>query len=118
MYKVEIMQAIADAVEDCDMYSTAYLISDVASIYAGDTLLNKYAVAKLAELLINNQYELKDAVQICFGNFVVKRTPVEEFNFFYNKYSESTVQFEHDFLNGMLAVAKWFDLPVKGREDE
>ncbi|GLC88232.1 hypothetical protein [Lysinibacillus piscis] len=117
MCKIEITQAIAEAEKACHPIEISFYIREMASVYGNHSCVRS-ACRKLGDLLIENGYELEDAVQICFGNFVVKRTPVEEFNFFYNKYSESPVQFEHDFLNGMLAVTKWFDLPVKGREDE
>lgn len=117
MARVKISPEIEVALNDCKSYSTASLIADVATIYAGYELLGKKS-RSLAILLIDKGYILEDAIQICFGIYEVERTPVEQFNFFYDKYSQSNLQLEKDFLGGMLAVAKWFDLPVKGRENK
>lgn len=59
---------------------------------------------------------LKVAELLAYG-YEVEQTPEERFNYFYDKYSKSNIQFEKDFLNGMLAVAKWFNLDVKGAND-
>lgn len=57
-----------------------------------------------------------ELIRALYIGYEINETPVEKFNYFYNKYSQSDLMFEKDFLGGMLAVAKWFDLPVKGRE--
>ncbi|AVK85296.1 hypothetical protein C3943_18070 [Lysinibacillus sp. B2A1] len=113
--KVKVSREIAEAAEICSAFSRAMLISDVSSIYAGFTMADKSST-RLAKLLVKDNYELEDAIQICFGEYEVKETPVERFNYFYDKYSQSDILFKKDFLGGMLAVAEWFDLPVKGRE--
>ncbi|MDC6268041.1 hypothetical protein [Lysinibacillus fusiformis] len=113
--KVQVSREVADAAEVCNKFSRAMLISHVSSIYAGFTMVDKSST-RLAKLLVKDNYELEEVIQICFGEYEVKETPVERFNYFYDKYSRSDILFEKDFLGGMLAVAEWFDLPVKGRE--
>ncbi|WP_342442869.1 hypothetical protein MHB65_06905 [Lysinibacillus sp. FSL K6-0075] len=58
-----------------------------------------------------------ELIRALYIGYEVNETPVEKFNYFFDKYSQSDIMFEKDFLGGMLAVAKWFDLPVKGREE-
>jgi len=60
-----------------------------------------------------NKLSMSEMAQAMFVGYEVEETPEEKFNYFYDKYSKSKIQFERDFLNGMIAVAEWFNLDVK-----
>jgi hypothetical protein len=73
---------------------------------------NNFEGSKVEALCMKNISPFQLAV-ILINGYEVEETPKEKFNYFYDKYSKSDIQFEKDFLNGMIAVAEWFDLDVK-----
>lgn len=109
MDKVKVSREIANSLD----YVTR-TFSNEAIIYAHVKEPNSWALDKNRAL---NGLELDTLIRSLYIGYEVEETPVEKFNYFYDKYSQSNLMFEKDFLGGMLAVAKWFDLPVKGREE-
>lgn len=108
MDKVQVSREISDALD----YVTSRFNNEVI-IDAHVRCPNGWVLDSNRAL---NNMELDTIIRALYIGYEVKETPVETFNYFYDKYTESNIMFEKDFLGGMLAVAKWFDLPVKGRE--
>lgn len=91
-----------------------WTLTEVFNICTADYDLNRESIKTLRVWHYGNNDEGEGLMNLLLGNYEVKETPEEKFNYFYDKYSQSDIQFEKDFLNGMLAVAKWFELGVKG----
>lgn len=109
MSKVKVSREISGALDH-----VTRTFSNEAIIYAHVKEPNSLVLDKNRAL---NGLELDMLIRALYIGYEVEETPVEKFNYFYDKYSQSNLMFEKDFLGGMLAVAKWFDLPVKGREE-
>lgn len=93
-----------------------WTITEVFNMCTADFDVCQEHIKTLRKWHYENNDEGEGLMNLLLGNYEVKETPEEKFNYFYDKYSESTLQFEQDFFNGMMAVAEWFDLSVKGRE--
>lgn len=109
MDKVRVSREVADALDH-----VTRTFSNEAIIYAHVTKPEGWLLDHNRAL---NRISLDMITRALYIGYEVNETPVEKFNYFYDKYSQSDIMFEKDFLGGMLAVAKWFDLPVKGREE-
>ncbi|WP_342557322.1 hypothetical protein [Lysinibacillus sp. FSL P4-0201] len=109
MDKVKVSRDVADALDH-----VTRTFSNEAIIYAHVTKPEGWLLDENQAL---NRISLDMLIRALYIGYEVNETPVERFNYFYDKYSQSDILFEKYFLSGMLAVAKWFDLPVKGREE-
>jgi len=113
MDKLQVTQEIADAVKACEVIHEALLISEIGGVFYGKTASNVNA-QNLAELL-KSHYTLEEAVQICFGEYVIVRTPEEEIAEIYNKkVSRFWEVHQEGVRHGIRYVATAFNLKIKG----
>ncbi|AVK84023.1 hypothetical protein C3943_10775 [Lysinibacillus sp. B2A1] len=113
MDKVQVTQEIADALKACEVLNKAFLIREIGNVFYGTSASSVYA-GKLADLL-KAQYSLEEAVQICFGEYVIIKTPEEEIAEIYNlKVSNFWEAHQEGVRQGIRYVAIAFNLKIKG----
>ncbi|MGE7114350.1 hypothetical protein [Lysinibacillus sp. NPDC047702] len=110
--KVNVNRTVADALDVLvRKYGADRLIEKFSNYKQQCVTHDTRNVDLLAPISHLSNYELAEI--LVFG-YKISESPEERFNYFYEKYSKSDLRFEQDFLNGMLAVAEWFGLDVKG----
>lgn len=109
--KVKVSREVKEARESL---LKTWTLTEVFKSTTADHEVSHELIKKLSKWNSENNDEGEGLMNLLLGNYVLVETPEEKFNYFYDKYSKSHIQFEKDFLNGMLAVAEWFDLDVKG----
>ncbi|MFF2179384.1 hypothetical protein ACFVT8_23475 [Lysinibacillus sp. NPDC058147] len=109
--KVKVSREVKEARE---LLLKTWTLTEVFKSSTADHEVCHEHIKTLSKWHLENNDEGEGLMNLLLGNFILVETPEEKFNYFYDKYSQSDLQFEKDFLNGMLAVAKWFELGVKG----
>ncbi|WP_285397612.1 hypothetical protein [Lysinibacillus sp. fls2-241-R2A-57] len=113
MDKVQVTQEIDDAVKACDGLHKAFLIREIGNVFYGTFASNIHS-GKLADLL-KAQYTLEEAAQICFGEYVIVKSPEELIADLYNaKVSDFWTVHQEGVRQGIRYVASAFNLKIKG----
>lgn len=113
MDKVQVTQEIADAVKACEVLNKAFLIREIGNVFYGTSASSVHA-GNLADLL-KAHYSLEEAVQICFGEYVVVKSPEELIADLYNaKVSNFWAVHQEGVKQGIRYVAAAFNLKIKG----
>lgn len=113
MDKVQVTQEIVDALKACDGLNQAFLISEIGKVFYGADASNSHT-SKLA-CLLKAQYSFEDAVEICFGEYIIAKTPEEEIAEIYNSKVNKMWEIHHEGVRqGIRYVAIAFNLKIKG----
>ncbi|HHT7042067.1 hypothetical protein B4087_1133 [Bacillus cereus] len=110
--KVKVKREVADALRDLfSRKSEDYSRDEILKLHYRALMEGRVWRGEIWEHL--NKLSMSEMAQAMFIGYEIEQTPEETFNYFHDKYSKSNIQFERDFLNGMIAVAEWFNLDVK-----
>ncbi len=113
MDKVWVSKEIEEAVKACNHLDKAFLIREIGNVFYG-TSACRNDTGDLAKLL-KAHYTLEQAVQICFGEYVVVKTAEEEIEEIYNqKVSRFWEAHQEGVRQGIRYVAAAFNLKIKG----